>query len=149
MKILLKKCKSQYGHHSPSIGIVLERSGYTNELRTTEHAIDFGVNYSKAVVGDTARRGSVQCGVSGADVPQSIQGQNVELPAILGNWNLPTWTISSGARWRALVNYRGAESIRGRHSRTRSLPIASALDKTVQSRDELSTSQSLRRLFEW
>jgi len=82
-----------------------EAFDYTNHLRTTEHGLDFGVNYSKPL--SATRRAAVRfsVGVSAADVPQSSDGPNVIRRQYLG-------TVSADMEyqfqrtWRARANYR-------------------------------------------
>jgi hypothetical protein len=59
--------------------------GYTNDLRTTEHALNFGIDYSRPLSATRRAIARFNIGVSGADVPESIQGQNVIFRQVHGN----------------------------------------------------------------
>jgi len=80
--------------------------GYTDDLRTTEHALDFGVNYSKPL--SATRRASVgfNVGVSNNDVPQPVQsGGNSKVRQYLGTGSV-NFEYQIQRTWHARANYR-------------------------------------------
>jgi len=80
--------------------------GYTNDLQTIEHALDFGVNYSRPL--SATRRATVRMnvGVSGADVPQSVEGGgNKIVREYLGN-GFVSFEYQFQQSWQARANYR-------------------------------------------
>jgi len=85
--------------------------GYTNELQTMEHALEFGMSYSKPL--SATRRASFRFsfGASGADVPQSVAGGNLIFRQYMGNGYADVEYQFQGT-WRARANYkRGIEYV--------------------------------------
>ena len=79
--------------------------GYTNDLETTEHAIEFGVSYSKGL--SPTRRASVRfsAGASAADVPQVTQTGNAVFRQYLGRGSAD-FEYQFQRTWQARANYR-------------------------------------------
>ena len=82
-----------------------EAFDYTNDLRTTEHAIDFGVSYSKKL--SATRQASVRfsVGVSTTELPQSIEGQTLILRQYSGTGTADV-QYQFRRTWQARANYR-------------------------------------------
>ncbi len=87
---------TQYGYRSRG-------TGYVNELQTTEHTLDFGVNHSRSL--SASRRVSLgfRVGASAADVP--IEGTTVMTRQYLGNASVD-FEYEFQRTWRARANYR-------------------------------------------
>jgi hypothetical protein len=79
--------------------------GYTNDLRTMEHALEFDLNYSRPL--SATRRASFRftVGASAADVPESILGENVIFRQYLGTGSADV-EYQFQRTWRARANYR-------------------------------------------
>jgi len=79
--------------------------GYTNDLRTTEHALNFGIDYSRPLSATRRALARFNIGVSGADVPESIQGQNVIFRQYMGTGSAD-FEYQFRRTWQARVSYR-------------------------------------------
>jgi len=79
--------------------------GYTNDLLTTEHSLDFGLNYIKPL--SLTRRATLRLnfGVAAADVPQSTQAGNLIFRQYMGTGSAD-FEYQFQRTWRAKANYR-------------------------------------------
>ena len=79
--------------------------GYTNDLLTTEHALEFGVNYSKRLSATRHATVRFSAGASAADVPQLTQNGNVIFRQYLGRGSAEV-EYQFQRTWQVRANYR-------------------------------------------
>jgi len=114
--------------------------GYTNDLRTTEHAIEFGGSYSRLLSATRHATFRFLLGASAADVPQSIQGVNSVFREYVGSGSAGleyqfqrTWQVRANVR-------RGIEYVVDIPEPVYADSVSIGIDGFVSKRVDLSVS---------